>query len=512
MADMFESTKIVPEKPPVDIVTTNGKVVESESGRMLNDIFALAEQGKPIDEAIKTRMEAKEQPAEIKEEPSKEEPLEVAKTPEAQSLDAKLTETQEAKNEAEEEVSREKLLAKTAPKAPAKKEEVKPEPEKKEEAKVDPEAPTEEELQVLPHDKPKTAKRIQALWTKAKKLEETVATTQKEAAEKANKLAELEKQLSEVKSVNPETDAAVKAKLDELAMFRRRYELDKDPEVKTKFDSRVEYAEKNITEILTKRQASPALLKLIADEGGWSKFANSQTPIAVRGADGASTTIPASEAAENIMSALPMLERKQLEAAMMEQIQLDREKKRFLEEETKRAADYFKSRDEEAVKQQEAQQKGLEDAKRLIEEFKTTAVTQREWLKPEEIPVGATAEQEAEIKESNAYKKQLASLLNKNLNVKDIPSMLGVVEDSVAYYAERRRTAKLLDENTKLKADLSAERESLAKFKNASRTTVKSGSIAGGGSSGAVPQKAKLPASLDEALSRIESGEQVPTF
>lgn len=508
MADMFESTKVVPEKPPVDIVTNNGKVVESESGRMLNDIFSLAEQGKPIDEAIKASME---KPAPAPKDVVEEEPKVEVKSVEAASLDAKLTETQDAKTE-EEEVSREALLAKTAPKKVEPKIEAKEEPKqevKAEEPSTDPDAPKEDELQVLPHDKPKTAKRIQALWTKAKKLEETVATTRKEADERANKLAELEKQLSAVKSVNPETDAAVKAKLDELAMFRRRYELDKDPEVKTKFDSRVQYAEKNITDILTARQATPALLKLIADEGGWSKFANSQTPIAVRGADGQNTTIPASEAAENIMSALPMLERKQLEAAMMEQIQLDREKKRFLEEETKRAVDYFKTRDEEAVKQTEAQQKGMEEAKKLIEEFKATAVTQREWLKPEDVPAGATPEQEAEIKESNSYKKQLASLLHKNLNVKDIPSMLGVVEDSVAYYAERRRTAKLMDENARLKAEVASKDEAMAKFKNASRTTVKSGSIAGGGSASSAPKKAALPASLDEALARIESGEKV---
>lgn len=508
MADMFESTKIIPEKPPVDIITPDGKAPESESGRMLNDIFALAEQGKPIDEAIKASMD---NPAPEPKQEVKQEPKEVVKSVEAASLDAKLTETQEAKDDAGEEVSREALLAKTAPKKVEPKAEVKEElkQEAKEEPAVDPDAPKEDELQVLPHDKPKTAKRIQALWTKAKKLEETVATTRKEADEKAAKLAELEKQLSTVKSVNPETDAAVKAKLDELAMFRRRYELDNDPEVKTKFDSRVQYAEKNITDILAARQATPALLKLISDEGGWARFANSQTPIAVRGADGQNTTIPASEAAENIMSALPMLERKQLEAAMMEQIQLDREKKRFLEEETKRAVDYFKTRDEEAVKQTEAQQRGMEEAKKLIEEFKATAVTQRDWLKPEDIPAGATPEQEAEIKDSNAYKKQLASLLNKNLNVKDIPSMLGVVEDSVAYYAERRRTAKLMDENARLKAEVAAKDEAMAKFKNASRTTVKSGSIAGGGSAAHIPKKAILPASLDEALSRLESGEKI---
>lgn len=509
MADeMFESTSVIPERPPLDILTSNGNPVESESGRMLSDIFARVEQGTPMADAIKGKSEPSKAP-EVKEVPQEDKAPEIEeKRPEPGSLGAKLDETLDKKVE-DEEVTREALLAKTTPKKEVPKTEpAKVEAEKKEE-KADPDAPTDDELQVLPHDKPKTAKRIQALLKKVDALNSTFTETKRGAEEKAKRLAELEEQLKKVTTVDPATNEAVKAQLDELKMFKRRYELDKDPEVATKFDSRVQYAEKGITEILTKRQATPALLKLIADEGGWAKFSSSTTPISVKSADGGTTQIPASEAAENILNALPMLDRKQLESAMMEQIQLDRDKKRFLEEETKRAVDYFKSRDEEANKQVAAQRQGMDEAKKLIEEFKTTAVTQREWLKQQEVPVNATAEQKAEIEDSNAYKKQLASLLKKNLEVKDIPSMLGVVEDSVAYYAERRNSARLMDENAKLRAELTHQKESMDKFKNASRSTSKSGSLAGGGSTPTTPSKSKVPASLEDAFARIEAGEKV---
>jgi hypothetical protein len=506
--EMFESTSVIPERPPLDILTSDGNPVESESGRMLSDIFSQVEQGKPMADAIKDKLEPSSTP-EVKEVAKKEEAPEIKeKRPEAGSLGAKLDETIEKKTE-EEEVTREALLAKTTPKKESTKTEpVKADAEKKEE-KADPDAPSDDELQVLPHDKPKTAKRIQALLKKVDALNSTFTETKRGAEEKAKRLAELEEQLKSVTTSDPTTNEAIKAQLDELKMFKRRYELDRDPEVATKFDSRVQYAEKGITEILTKRQATPALLKLIADEGGWAKFSNSSTPISVKGADGSTTQIEASEAAENILAALPMLDRKQLESAMMEQIQIDRDKKRFLEEETARAADYFKSRDDESAKAVEVQQKGMEEAKKLIEEFKTTAVTQREWLKQQDIPATATPEQKAEIEDSNAYKKQLASLLKKNLEVKDIPSMLGVVEDSVAYYAERRNSARLLDENAKLRAELAHERESMNKFKNASRSTSKSGSLAGGGSTPTTQSKSKTPASLEDAFNRLEAGEKI---
>jgi hypothetical protein len=435
---------------------------------------------------------------------------EKAPAKESSGLEEKLIEAEQAKAQ-DEEVSREKLLAATTAKKPEKKQEVEQpkEPEAVEKVDpVDPEAPTEDDLKVLPHDKPKTAKRIQALLKKVDALNSTFTETKRQADEKAKRMSELEEQLKKVQSVDPTTTEAVKTQLDELRMFKRKYELDRDPEVKTKFDARVEYAEKGISDILAARQATPALLKLIADEGGWTKFAQSQSPVAVRGADGNMTTITAAEASENILSALPMVDRKRVESAMMEQIQIERDKKRFLEEETKRANEYFLEREEQTKKQSEVQKRSMEEASKLIEDFKTTAINERDWLKQEAVPPNATPEQRAEIEDSNAYRKQLAALLKKNLEVKDVPSMLGVVEDSVAYYAERRKTARLTDEVERLKAEIESSKKSLDKFKNASKSTPRSGSIAGGSSSSPAPTKSKIPQSLEEAFDAIEAGQK----
>lgn len=505
MSDIVESTKVIPAKPPVEILN-NGNTLESESGNNLNDIFAKMEAGESLDSAIGSKREQPvvQQEAEVKE----------ATPPPASDLDTKLGEISSAKD-AEEEVSREKLLEATTPKVEKPKEEVKAEVKTEEKpaekaAPVDPDAPTDEDLQVLPHDKPKTAKRIQALLKKVDAINSTYAETRRDVEAKAKRLSELEEQLKKVQSVDPTTTEAVKTQLDELRMYKRKYELDKDPEIKVKFDAKVEYAESGITDILTARQASPELLKLIAKEGGWTKFSGSQSPVAVRAADGTTTTITAAEASENILAALPILERKKIESAMMEQIQIERDKKRFLEEETKRASEFFSEREEQTKKQMESQSRAVEDAKKLIEDFKTTAINERDWLKQQQIPENATPQEKANIEDSNAYRKQLAQLLKKNLEVKDVPSMLGVVEDSVAYYAERRKTALLTQEVTKLRAELESRSKEMDKFKSASKSTARHGSIAGGGSSApAATNKPKVPTSLEAAFDAIEKGEKL---
>ena len=211
--EMFESTSVIPERPPLDILTSDGNPVESESGRMLSDIFSQVEQGKPMADAIKDKLEPSSAP-EAKEVAKQEEAPEIKeKRPEAGSLGAKLDETIEKKVE-EEEVTREALLAKSTPKKQAAKTEpAKVEPEAKEE-KPDPDAPSDDELQVLPHDKPKTAKRIQALLKKVDALNSTFTETKRGAEEKAKRLAELEEQLKGVSTVDPATNEAIKAQLD----------------------------------------------------------------------------------------------------------------------------------------------------------------------------------------------------------------------------------------------------------------------------------------------------------
>lgn len=485
----------------VEVIGLDGKGQDPNKSS-LADMFSKIEAGKEEgltsqevvrEEASRPRDDSGKFTKEVKKEEVKEEVKEEKKA-EPSDLDKKLTETQEKKDEKQEDDPRASLRKSTE----AKKEEVK---DVKSETKE--EAVPEEELQVLPHDKPKTAKRITALLGKIKNIEGEATKTKAEALEKATKLAELEKKLAEVKTVNPETDEKVKKSLDELAMYRRRYELEKDPEVKTKFDSRVEYAEESIIKALKARAATDPLINLIKEEGGWAKFSDSARLVSIPDGEGGTRQVPASELAELILGNLPLGERKGIEAAMMEQVQTKRDKERYFKEQQEKATEYFKQREDEAQKGTVEQQKQIEEARKTIDAWQKQ-VEASDWIKDKVIPEGAAEAEKAAIVEHNKYNAQLRSLLNKSIGTKDLNGMLEIVQDSVRYYDERRATNTLRKENDRLKAELQAKHDEITRFKTGSRAVPKSGSI----STSSTPQTAqeRKPVGLEAALRVLEEG------
>lgn len=370
----------------------------------------------------------------------------------------------------------------------------------KEEATSSQDEIPEEELQVLPHDKPKTAKRISALLQKVAKVTESEATTRKQIEERDAKLKELQDQLSKVKTVDPKTEEEIASTKKELSMFRRRYELDKDPEVKQRFDARIEQADAAIPEILKKHRAGDALLKLIEEEGGWVKFAKSGRPIQL--ADGSMPT--ASELADQIVSALPYDARATVNSLTMERISVEREKARFLEAELKAADEFFKKKEEEANKGTAEYQRQIKEAEEAIKKWQEKVAVENAFLKEKEIPSTATQEQKKEIEEDNKAAKEINEILNKNLNTKDLDGMLNIVLDATKFYHEKREKAKIASELAKVKAELKAKSDELDRFKLSGKTTTKSGSLTGGGSS-APSTKPEKPKTLEEAFEALAS-------
>lgn len=357
----------------------------------------------------------------------------------------------------------------------------------------------DEDLKVLQSDKPKTAKRIQALLSKIEEANSVVATTRKEADDRAAKLKELEDKLANVKTVDPKTDEAVKQSLEELAMYRRRYELEKDPEVKTKFDDRVADLDKQIPAILTKNRAGDALVKLINDEGGWLKF--SQSSLKVPLDDG--KVVEASELADMIVKALPFADRKAIDSITMEQIQTKRDRDRYFQEQERTANDYFKKRDDEFQRGSAEAQQRVKEATDMINKWHQETTSKTEWLKLKEVPSGATPEIKTAIEDENKHIASLNEDLKKAMAVKDIPGMLEVVRDSVQLKHQLRVNSQLGAENKKLTDALSAKQSELDKFKSAGRSTQRAGSIAG---SSAAPVREEKPKSLEEELDRILMG------
>lgn len=484
---------IVDTKSSQETLDSNGNSLPVNSN--LSAIFDKIESGVDRKDAVKEVMSKK---ASLKPEKKEEVPAEKHETKEikvvsshpdkkddetpASNLDEAFTKGQQKKDADAEGKKEEKVFEST---------------------KADEEIP-EEELQVLPHDKPKTAKRISALLQKIAKVTEEATTTKKERDERDAKLKELETQLATVKTVDPKTEEEIAGMKKELNMHRRRYDLDKDPEVKQKFDSRIEKASAEIDaampEMLKKNNAGEGLIALIKEEGGWSKFSKSGRIVALAGGE----KVTASDLADQIVGALPFSDRKVVDAITMEQISVKRERERFLEAEIKAADEFFKTKDQEAAKGTEDYQKMVKDAEQTIKKWQDKVAVENAFLKEKEIPANASAEEKKSIAEENEHAKTMNAALKKNLNTKDLDGMLNIVLEAVQFHQEKRQSKKLADEVSKLKAELKAKSEELDRVKTSGKTTTKGGSLTGGGSI-APSSKAEKPKTLEAAFDMLAS-------
>lgn len=466
----------MPENDP-SIVTKQEsvEVLDSQGNSMprsgLTSIFDKIEQGKAEGKTTSEILDSRTV-SEGGTNPDPEQPVKEGAQKEPTNLDKALEQPKEPKEEPVKEPAKE----------PAK------EPERKEEDVGD------DELAVLPHDKPKTAKRIRALLDKIAKADAVVTETKKEAQEKAAKLQELQDQLSKVKTVDPATEEKVKQQLDELAQYRRRYELEKDPEVQSKFDSRISAADERIYGILKARGAGDALVNLIKEEGGWANFASSNRVIPLKG----NSSQTASDLAQSILSELPYMEQRAIDAATIEQVQTKADRDHFFKEESRKAKVYFEEREAAQKKAMEEQLQNQKASLAEVERF-NHEILKSDFLQERKIPENATPEQRAAIEEDNKWAQQIRQEHQRYYNAKTLPEILGVVKDAVLYHNERHKVARLT-------AELNAAKATLERFKKAGQSTARSGSIASGAGESKEPKTPKVM-TLTDRLNAMEAGQ-----
>jgi hypothetical protein len=489
-----------PTETKPDVLDTAGNALGQDSA--LNDIFSKIETGKAEGKTTDTvveevQKERAEEAAKEPVEPEKKEEVkpEEKKAEEPSDLDKRL-DTQ--KKEKEEDVSRESLR-KSEPKPEEKKEEKK-EPEKKAEVKPEDEIPADE-LAPLPHDKPRTAKRIEKLLALKDAAIQSEATTKKELADRDTKLKELQAEIEKVKTVDPKTQDEVKQQLDELKMFRRRYELEKDPEVKEKFDTRVEQAETSIISTLKNKGAGDGLLALIKEEGGWDKFARSSRSVTLN--DG--TKVTAAQLADQVVQSLPLGDRKAIDGLMMEQLSLVREKDRYFKEQQQTAVKYFEDQSKKQTEQAEAQKKQVDAVQDNINNWMKEVEAKNDWLHERTVKETATPEEKAAIAEDNAYAKKLNILLKKGLATRSLDDALQITLDSVQMFQEKRLKEKAIAEAEGLRKQLKAKQDEIDKFRSASRSTPRTGGNLGSRAEEPAPATKKY-GTLEDTLEAIASG------
>jgi hypothetical protein len=350
----------------------------------------------------------------------------------------------------------------------------------------------DEDLAPSPLDKPKTARRIKALLHKVEETNKIVATTKAELADKATKLADLEKKLTESGSANPD----VQKQIDELAMYRRRDQLESDPEVKAKFDDAIVAKDTEIAEILKQNQAGEGLIKLINDEGGLAKFARLNKSYKL--ADGKSVT--AKELFNRIRDTLTEnnpADALALDSAIQEQVRLASDKIRFIEAEKGRAKEYFSA-------QEKAQQERSTGLKAKVEAFVTKLTNEDESFKDLVAPADASPEKAKEIKEENVYRKQLRDVLKASIGTTDADEYLAMVKDATLLYPVKRSLAKSEATIKEKDAEIAKLKGELDKVRGASSTTPKKGGAISGGKH--EEKKAAKPLTLEEQFDAIAGG------
>lgn len=375
------------------------------------------------------------------------------------------------------EAMREKVLGKKQ--EPELKEQVKTEakteekPAKKEVVSMDdatpaaktaiPEEVPEDQRQVLPHDKPETARRIRALLDDKKKLAKELEDARKTAVAKPT-----ENNVEEFNKLKEEHTKAT----DELLKFRRRYEVDNDETFKKTYDEPVSNAETSIETTLKKYQLGDATLKAIKDEGGFAAFSRSAKtfPVQQKGEDGEMHTvqITAGELARNWLNAIPVADAEFIKQSLGRQQMLTEEKKTAVQRAVDESKQFFENRQLESKKQQDAAKASEAEMAKKYQEWYKTATESTEWLKDREVPENASDAQKKQIKEHNEFNEQLRKGLNSHPKTSEEYYTLRM-EAAEAHHLRREMGSR--DERIK---SLEAE---LSRVKGGTRTTPKAGSL-----------------------------------
>lgn len=351
---------------------------------------------------------------------------------------------------------------------PNKEADVSPKPKENEELKETPLA--DEDLKVRPNDRPLTARRINQLIQKVSYAEKTVGEKEaiiKELQAKASTAGGNE-ELAKMKEALDKTNA-------DLLRYRRRYDLDSDPEIKTKFDEPVIQAENSIKDTLNKYSLGEATLKEIERHGGFAEFSRAGKLFTVNEPDpnDPQATVrvqkTAGELVKSWLNAMNPADSEYVRAQMARQFQAKDEKKRFFDQETAQSDKYFKAQEEQRSKQTAEQTASMEKLRKDYGDWADGQIKERDWLKDKEIPTGASAEQKKQIEEHNKFKDQLRTMV-RNPPTSSPEKVKEILLGGVEAHHLRRENGSLMAQVKELKAELD-------KVKNGSRTTPKAGSI-----------------------------------
>jgi len=361
---------------------------------------------------------------------------------------------------------RESMRKKVMEKEPAK-EADKPEPKTESPAAVEPKSEEED----LHYYKPDTAKRIKFFISETKRLtsEKEAVTKELEEAKKAPKTAVNVEEVTKLREEYQKTH-------DELTKFRRRYEVDNDPEFQAKYNEPVAAVEKNIENIFRKYKLDDATMKVIKDEGGFASFSSSRKTYPVQEPDqdnpGEFKTVhkTASQLFNGWVNggSMDVVDAENIKASLGKQQLIKSEAQAAMQKAQDDAKVHFENMSAEKQKAQDeldASNKVIADG---YKQWQKEIETNTEWLKQKPIPETASEEEKKALAEENEFSKQLRDGLDKH--PKDAKDYAKLQFDAAEGNHLRRTMAQRDAQIERLTA-------ALAKQKGAMKTTNKGGSL-----------------------------------
>lgn len=410
--------------------------------------------------------------------------------------EAEIEERREAKRKAKEEAEKSPKDDKSEKKTdkvdkPDKKETPPVEDKKETTQEDDPNAEVpEDQLRVLPQDKPSTAKRINSFLRKEAAL----------AKEVSDAKAEVDKLKKEgAAKANPEEMTNLKAEYqkakDDLAQFRRRYSLESDTEFKSKYEEPVVRAEQAIEETLKKYQLGDATIKAIKDAGGFAAFSRSTQQFNVNQKNDKgeveSVTVSAAELARNWLAQIPVADAELIKQSVGRQQMLADEKKSATEKAVAEAKTYFEQQETMTKKQREEAESANKKIKEDYDKWVDETYKKSDWLKDRPVDDAADADTK---KQAEEYNKLQAQLRNKLKSApKDVVEYQEMAYDAAHAHFLRRETGEL-------KSQLEAANAEITRLKEGMKTTNKSGSLMNRDSSKAPDKPKGEPGDFKTAL------------
>lgn len=398
----------------------------------------------------------------------------------AEKANAKIAEKTAALEQGDgekKEAPPEKKPAKTTEKKEAPRKEEPAKPEDKTVEKKEPEAkPTktddeiDAELEAVgkdPNMSPRTKVRFDEILGQNKKYREQAKLAAKELTELKSKPLD-PTATDQYKALQTEHEALK----GETAQYRRRFDLDSDPEFKAKYDDQISQAETAIEATWKGAGLDDATLAAIKKEGGFGAFARSRAtfPFKVTDADGNTKTIqrPASEFARDWLAAINPADAEKIRGLMGKQGVLSEEKTAAVKREVEGAKEFFAKRGAESAKANEASIAKTKEMEQQAATISKEITENTDWLKDRAIPDDASADQKKEIEEYNKFTGQLRDGLTKH------PTTVKEYFDIALGNAHSHHLRRELGAKEAEIARLTAE---VAKAKSGLRTTPAKGSL-----------------------------------